>query len=164
MAPLPFNCLLMNNSTKLVIAIAIPLLVGWIGGSVTASEIPTWYAHLNKPSWNPPSWLFAPVWTALYILMGIALYLVWKPATPFKATAIVLFSIQMLLNFSWSYIFFAKHHAGWAFVDIMALWIAILLTIIAFGRISKTAAWLLLPYIFWVTFASVLNYTIWQMN
>ena len=151
---------------KLFISILIPLLVGGIATFFTTSGVNGWDAMANKPSFNPPNWLFAPVWTALYIMMGIALFLVWKSEgdKAIKQTAFILFAVQLLLNFLWSFIFFYAKQPGWAFVDIIAMWIAILLTIIWFTKISITASWLLVPYIFWVTFASLLNFYIWRHN
>jgi tryptophan-rich sensory protein len=107
-----------------------------------------------------------PVWTTLYVLMGLALYLVWKSSADadLKRTAIILFALQLTLNFFWSIIFFTAHQPGWALVEIAAMWLMILLTIFWFGKISSTAAWLLVPYICWVSFASVLNYSIWRLN
>lgn len=151
---------------KLFISILIPLLVGAVAGFFTTSGVDGWYTVANKPSFNPPNWIFAPVWTTLYILMGIALYLVWKSdaAKNIKQTAIVLFAVQLTLNFFWSFIFFSLQQTGWALVEIIAMWLAIVATIIWFGKISKTAAWLLVPYICWVSFATVLNYAIWKLN
>ena len=151
---------------KLFISILIPLLVGGIATFFTTSGVNGWYAMANKPSFNPPNWLFAPVWTALYIMMGVALFLVWKSEAgkAIKQTAFILFAVQLLLNFLWSFIFFYAKQPGWAFVDIIAMWIAILLTIIWFAKISSTASWLLVPYIFWVSFASLLNFYIWRHN
>ncbi len=151
---------------KLLISIAIPLLVGSIAGFFTVSGVNGWYAMANKPSFNPPNWLFAPVWTALYIMMGIALYLIWKTEADrgVKQTAIILFAVQLTLNFLWSFIFFYAKQPGWAFADIIALWLMIFFTIIWFGKISTTASWLLVPCIFWVSFASLLNYYIWRLN
>ncbi len=156
----------MSNTVKLIICIVLTVGFGSLGGIFTAAEIQGWYVHLNNPSWNPPNWLFAPVWTSLYLLMGISLYLVWKtPAnTDAKRWAVIIFIAQFVLNFLWSYIFFREHLMGWAFVEITVMWIAILCTIIAFSRINKTAAWLLVPYISWVSFAAILNYTVWQLN
>ena len=155
----------MNNVSKLIISIALPLLVGFTSGFFTETSEGSWYQSINKPAWNPPGWLFAPVWTTLYLLMGIAFYLVWKaPAGDNRKTAILLFAGQLLLNFFWSFIFFRLQQPGWAFVEIAVLWIAILLTIFSFATISKTAAWLLVPYISWVSFAAILNYTIWVLN
>ncbi len=151
---------------KLIISLLIPLAIGSISAIFTVKAIPGWYAQLNKPWFNPPNWIFSPVWTTLYILMGIALWLVWKAdaANKLKQTALVVFGLQLALNFFWSLIFFREHQLGWAFVEIIALWLLILLTVISFAKINKTAAWLLVPYICWVSFASILNYTIWQLN
>ena len=152
---------------KLFISILIPLLVGGISGYFTSSGVEGWYAAANKPWFNPPNWIFAPVWTALYIMMGIALYLVWRTETissSVKQTAVILFTVQLTLNFFWSLIFFKLQQPGWAFAEIITMWLAILFTIIWFGKISSTAAWLLVPYICWVSFASVLNYAIWKLN
>jgi translocator protein len=151
---------------KLIISILIPLLVGATAGFFTTKGVDGWYALANKPSFNPPNWIFAPVWTTLYILMGIALYLVWKSGADkkLKQTAIVLFAVQLILNFFWSFIFFSLQQTGWALSEIIAMWLAILLTIFWFAKISKTAAWLLVPYICWVSFATVLNFYIWKLN
>lgn len=151
---------------KLIISIAIPLIVGAVAGFFTTSGVKGWYVIANKPSFNPPNWLFAPVWTTLYLMMGIALYLVWstKNNNAIKRTAIKLFSAQLLLNFAWSFIFFYLHQPGWAFVEIITMWLMILLTIVWFGKISKIAAWLLVPYISWVSFAALLNFYIWKLN
>ena len=154
------------DGMKLFVAILIPLLVGVIAAFFTQAGVHGWYAVANKPPYNPPNWLFAPVWTALYIMMGIALYLVWKSEADkaIKQTALILFAVQLTLNFLWSFIFFYAKQPGWAFLDIVLLWIMILLTIIWFAKISSTAAWLLVPYILWVSFASLLNFYIWQHN
>ena len=156
----------MSNLLKLIISIVIPVAVGAISGLFTSSEIPGWYQTINKPTWNPPSWLFGPVWTTLYVMMGIALFLVWKSdaSQSVKKTAIILFAAQLVLNFFWSFIFFNQHQIGWAVVEIITMWVFILLTIFAFAPISKIAAWLLVPYISWVSFATILNYTIWKLN
>jgi translocator protein len=156
----------MNNAVKLIISIAIPVAIGAISGFFTVTGVESWYQTINKPSWNPPSWIFAPVWTSLYVMMGIGLYLVWKSDSSevLKKTAISLFAVQLILNFFWSFIFFNQQQPGWALVEIIAMWIFILLTIFAFAPVSKPAAWLLVPYICWVSFATVLNYTIWQLN
>jgi translocator protein len=152
---------------KLFISILIPLLVGGISGYFTSSGVEGWYATANKPWFNPPNWIFAPVWTVLYVMMGIALYLVWRTETissSVKQTAVILFVIQLTLNFFWSLIFFKMQQPGWAFAEIIVMWLAILFTILWFGKISSTAAWLLVPYICWVSFAAVLNYAIWKLN
>jgi len=156
----------MNNVAKLVISIAIPLTIGATAGLFTVTGVDSWYQTINKPSWNPPGWVFGPVWTTLYVMMGIALYLIWKSGAdkPVKKTAFILFAIQLTLNFFWSFIFFDQHQVGWALVEIIAMWFMILLTIFAFARVSNAAAWLMVPYISWVSFASILNYTIWRLN
>ncbi len=151
---------------KFIISLLIPLAVGGISGFFTTKAIPGWYAQLNKPWFNPPNWLFSPVWTSLYVMMGIALWLVWKSDAPqkLKRRAIYLFAAQLVLNFLWSLIFFNLHQIGWALVEIVAMWGMILLSIVAFAKINKAAAWLLVPYISWVSFATILNYSIWQLN
>lgn len=151
---------------KLFISILIPLLVGTTAGLFTSAGVKGWYAVAAKPSFNPPNWIFAPVWTTLYILMGISLYLVWKSnaAKSVKQTAITLFAVQLVLNFFWSFIFFSLQQTGWALLEIAVMWLAILLTILWFAKISKSAAWLLVPYICWVSFATVLNFYIWKLN
>ncbi len=156
----------MNNTIKLIISIAIPVLIGGLSGFFTASGVYSWYQTIQKPSWNPPSWIFAPVWTTLYVMMGISLFLVWKAdaTAQIKRKAIVLFSIQLALNFSWSLIFFSLQQPGWALVEIIVMWFFILLTILAFAPINRIAAWLLVPYISWVSFATILNYTLWKLN
>lgn len=151
---------------KLIISILVPLLVGAIAGLFTSSGVNGWYAVAHKPAFNPPNWIFAPVWTGLYILMGIAFYLIWKAEAgkTVKQAAVILFIVQLTFNFFWSFIFFQLQQPGWAFAEIMVMWVLILFTIIWFGKISATAAWLLVPYISWVSFATVLNYAIWRLN
>ena len=156
----------MKNWIKLVIAIVIPQLVAAGGAYFTVTGRDSWYQQLEKPEWNPPGWVFGPVWTVLYVLMGIAFYLVWTSveAGGKKRTAMVFWGLQLFFNFLWSFLFFGQQLIGWALADIMLLWLLILLTIFAFARIHKLAAWLLVPYISWVSFAGILNYTIWQLN
>ncbi len=156
----------MSNIGKLVIAITTPLLIGFTSGFFTITGAGTWYEKLEKPSWNPPGWLFAPVWTSLYIIMGIALFFIWKANTAIhkKNTALSLFAVQLVLNFFWSFIFFKLEEPGWALTEIFLLWVTILATIFSFAAINKLSAWLLVPYISWVTFAAILNYTIWDLN
>ena len=156
----------MSSALKLITSIALPLTVGFTSSFFTITGIGSWYQTIQKPSWNPPNWIFGPVWTTLYIMMGIALYLIWKSdaAIRVKNNAILLFAFQLVLNFFWAIIFFDQHQPGWAFLEIVFLWILILLTIFAFAKISYLSAWLLVPYIAWVSFAAILNYTIWRMN
>ena len=151
---------------KFIIAVAIPLVVGSVAGFFTSSSVDEWFVTVDKPSFNPPNWVFAPVWTVLYILMGIAFFLVWRKSSPGKIrkVAFTLYFAQLFVNFIWSILFFYLHRPGWAFADILILWILIVLTMVCFARISSTARWLLVPYLAWVSFAAVLNYTIWLMN
>lgn len=141
-------------------------MAGIIGSLFTAASIPTWYATLTRPELSPPNWIFAPVWTTLFALMGIAAFLVWNKGLKRRDVRIALgiFSIQLILNTLWSIIFFGMQNPGAAFIEITFLWVAILATIIAFGKISKVAAWLLVPYILWVSFAAYLNYSFWILN
>ena len=151
---------------KLVIAILLCEFTGILSAFVSQTSNNEWFLSLNKPSWNPPSYLFAPVWTFLYLLMGISLWLVWKSKVPEhkKKQACLVFAVQLFLNFWWSILFFRFHSPGIAFIDIVLMIVMILATIFAFARISRAAAWLLVPYISWVCFAAILNYTIWSMN
>ncbi|MDQ3017903.1 MAG: tryptophan-rich sensory protein [Bacteroidota bacterium] len=155
-----------SNTVKLIIAILICEGTGILSGFLSNSGRGTWFDSLVKPEWNPPSYLFGPVWTFLYLLMGISLWLIWKSQAPEsqKKIAMWLFAVQLFLNFWWSMIFFKFHSIGLAFAEIIMLWVLILFTIISFSKISKPAAWLLVPYIAWVSFASILNYTIWMLN
>jgi translocator protein len=152
------------NLPKLIVSIVLCLGVGAFSSYLTVSAIPTWYATLNKPFFNPPNFVFAPVWTTLYILMGISLYLLWIAKKKGKAKAIKLFLIQLAFNFSWSIVFFGLHNILLAFVEIIALWIFIMLTIRQSLLISKTSAYLLYPYVVWVSFALVLNLFIVILN
>lgn len=156
----------MNTYFKLIICIVICLAVGGVSGYFTADEIPNWYAALNKPTFNPPNWIFGPVWSALYILMAVSLWLVWKSDvdSSIKNKAILIFAMQLILNFFWSIIFFHFHQLGFALVEIICMWIFILFSIIKFYPVSKTASYLLFPYLLWVSFASILNYAIWKLN
>ena len=149
----------------LVVFIAICLGAGGLGAIATTPEIEGWYATIAKPSWNPPDSVFGPVWTTLFVMMAVAAWLIWKPAG-FKAakTPLTLFAVQLVLNVAWSWVFFHFHQPGWAFVEIVVLWLAIGVTTIAFFKTSKIAGWLMVPYLAWVSFASVLNFAIWRLN
>ncbi len=155
-----------RNIGKLVIAIMICELAGVVGSVFTYPSIPTWYASLQKPSFNPPNWLFAPVWLILFALMGVSAYLVWSKGLESKGVkvALFIFVVQLVLNMLWSIVFFELRSIFYGFVVIIVLWIAIMLTITAFVRVSRKAGTLLLPYILWVSFASALNYYIWLLN
>ncbi|MFZ1987651.1 MAG: TspO/MBR family protein [Minisyncoccia bacterium] len=156
-----------RNTFKLTVAIVISELAGIIGSVFTTPSIAGWYATLVKPALNPPAWVFGPVWTTLFALMGIAAFLVWEKGLGHRDVKIALgiFAGQLVLNTLWSIIFFGLHSPGGALVEIVfLLWLAILATIIAFYKISRPAAWLLVPYIAWVSFAAYLNFTIWLLN
>lgn len=158
----------MRNFVKLLISLVIAQLAGLIGSVFTAPAIGSWYATLNKPSFNPPPWLFAPVWIILYLLMGIAFYLIWKNSDPasvkLKRRASGLFFVQLILNAWWSVIFFGLRRPDWALLEIVVLWLMIVWTMIAFQKISRPAAYLLWPYLLWVSFAAYLNYSLWLIN
>jgi tryptophan-rich sensory protein len=151
---------------KLVIAIGVSELAGIIGSFFTTPSIDGWYSGIMKPALNPPAWVFGPVWTTLYALMGIAAFIIWKKGLERREVKIALsiFIGQLALNTLWSIIFFGFHSPGGAFLEIIFLWLAILATIIAFAKISRPAVWLLAPYILWVSFAVYLNYSIWMLN
>ena len=148
----------------LVFSISLPLLTGFVGSYFTLTSINTWYQILNKPFFNPPNFLFGPVWTILYILMGISLYLVLQSKSKNKDLAVKVFFVQLFLNFLWSFIFFSLQNPFLALLEITILWIAIFVTIRLFLPISKTAAYLLIPYILWVSFAFLLNLSIVLLN
>jgi tryptophan-rich sensory protein len=149
-----------------ITAILIVELIGNIGTIFTLPAITTWYTTLSKPAFNPPNWVFGPVWTILYALMGIAAYLVWERRTRNKQAdaALEVFGAQLALNILWSLSFFGLHSPLYGLVVIVLLLAAIALTMIRFYKISKTAAYLLVPYLLWVAFASVLNFYVWKMN
>ncbi|MBI5680123.1 MAG: tryptophan-rich sensory protein [Methanobacterium sp.] len=155
-----------NDIIKLVVAILIPLIIGFIGSIATLGAIPTFFAALAKPAWAPPNWAFGPIWTTLYILMGIALFLIWRKGLERKDVkiAIGIFGLQIILNLLWSLIFFGTQNILGGLIEIVFLWIAVLVNIILFYKISKVAGILLLPYIIWITIASYLNYTIYVLN
>jgi len=149
----------------LLICLLLPLIVGGISGFATATGIQSWYATLHKPSFNPPNYLFGPVWSFLYILMGVSLYIVWiNGKGKNRIDALRIFTIQLTLNFLWSFLFFKFNLIGVAMLDILLIWITILLMIMFFSRVSKIAAYLQIPYLLWVTFASTLNGAIWLLN
>ncbi|MBK8832193.1 MAG: tryptophan-rich sensory protein [Saprospiraceae bacterium] len=149
----------------LLICIAIPLVSGSLSGLAIADHISSWYSTLNKPSFNPPNYLFGPVWSVLYILMGIGLYLILQtPKSAMRTKSIVLFTVQLILNLSWSFIFFNAQSPLAALIIIGILWIAILMMMIYFHTLSPIASYLQIPYLLWVSFASVLNAAIWLLN
>lgn len=148
-----------------VVSILIAEMAGAIGTSATFSSIPTWYADLVKPSFSPPSWIFAPAWTLLYALMGIAAYLVWrKKENPGRKEALKIYLLNLIMNAEWSLIFFGMRNPGLALFEILLLWTVILLTAIKFYKIDKAAGILFIPYLLWVSFATILNFSVWRLN
>jgi len=149
-----------------LINIVITLGIGALGGLATSESVKTWYPTLNKPSFNPPNWLFAPVWTSLYILIGIAAYLVWikREKIAHFPRVLAIYFIQLILNLCWSFIFFSLHEIGFALFEIIILLIVIVVNAIAFYKIDKWAGYLFIPYILWVSFASFLTYSIFMLN
>lgn len=130
--------------------------------SVSIMPPGAWYEALHKPTWNPPAWLFGPVWTLLYTLMAVAAWLIWKRAG--WRLPLALYFIQLMLNALWTPLFFGAHLLGLALLEVVLFWVAILLTTLGFRNVSRTAAWLMVPYLAWVAFASFLNFTLWQLN
>ncbi len=180
-----------NNTFKFIIAIGVSQLAGVIGSVFTVSSIPTWYAELQKPSFSPPNRIFGPAWILLYILMGISVYLIWSSFASADAKALAdkkasafgkpsadksdgqsrklkiafwLFWIHLVFNATWSIIFFGLHSPGLAFINIIIIWLLIVVLMIKFWKINKWATYLLIPYLLWVSFASLLNYFIWYLN
>lgn len=157
----------MNKSQilKLLTSLILPSGVGAIAGMFTADAIPGWYASLIRPSFNPPNWVFGPVWTCLYLILGISLFLIWKQnASRDRNLAIFVFLIQLTLNFSWSFIFFYFNLIGLALLEIILLWISIVLMILRFYKIKPMAAYINIPYLLWVSFASILNAAYYFLN
>ena len=153
------------NIIKLIVSLFLPLFIGAIAGMFTAQAVPTWYTTLNRPSFNPPNWIFGPVWTSLYILLGISFFLIWKEnPTRERNLAIKVFSIQMLLNFAWSFLFFYFNLIGAALIEIILLWISIAAMIYLFYKIKPLAAYLNIPYLLWVSFATILNAGYYLLN
>jgi translocator protein len=154
-----------NHWLSLLVSLAICYAAAWVGSAVTRPAIKNWYAHLAKPSWRPPNWAFAPAWTVIFTLMAFAAWIVWnRHETLFVLPALCLFGIQLALNMAWSAIFFGLRRPGLAVIEIACLWVAILVTLIQFWGIAPLAGCLLIPYLAWVSFAMVLNFTIWRMN
>jgi tryptophan-rich sensory protein len=145
--------------------IGLCVLVGIISGLLTRRDVAGWYAGLKKPSFNPPNWIFGPVWTALYILMSLAAWMVWsQPASQLRNYALTWFAIQLALNFLWSMIFFRWHAIAGALGEVSFLWLAILATMVMFWEVRPLAGWLLVPYLAWVSFATALNLGIFRLN
>ncbi|MBT6724427.1 MAG: tryptophan-rich sensory protein [Planctomycetaceae bacterium] len=155
----------LKPATGLFISFLVCFSAAAIGSLTTTPQIPNWYADLAKPIWTPPNWLFGPVWTILFSLMAIAAWLVWRKHGMKNArSAFGWFGIQLVLNSLWSVLFFGWNNPGAAAAEILLLWLTILLTMVTFSKKSKAAGLLLVPYFLWVSFAMVLNISIWQMN
>lgn len=152
----------MRNFLALIGFLLLCSVPALIGGLFAPGD---WYASLRKPSWNPPGWVFGPVWTALYLMMAVGGWRVWtQGGWAQQRGPLVLFLIQLGLNAVWTPLFFGWRQPGWAFAEILVLWLAIVLTVVAFFKTDKTAGWLLVPYLAWVSFASVLNGVLWRLN
>ena len=153
----------MTRNPWIVLAgfLVLCLGAGALGGWTTAQAVIDWYPNLVKPSFNPPPWIFGPVWTLLYIMMAVAAWLAWQTGA---RAALVLFFIQLALNCAWSFLFFGLKSPGLALIEILVLWAAIAATLVAFYRHSRAAGWLMAPYLAWVSFAAVLNAAIWRLN
>ena len=151
---------------KILISVVVCLLAGGVGSVITQTSVNTWYATLNKPVFNPPNWLFGPVWTVLFILMGISAGIVWNKGFYHKwvKTALYHFEFQLLLNVAWSLVFFGLRNVFAALLIVVSLFILLLFTYKRFKVVNVKAAYLLVPYILWVVFASILNFSIWQLN
>lgn len=154
------------NLFKLLVSVLLCQFAGAVGSIFTSSSLENWYFLLEKPAFNPPSWIFFPVWIMLYTLMGLSFYLVWEKRLQKNEVkmGLFIFCIQLGLNVLWSFLFFGIKSPYYAFVEIVLLWLAIFLTILKFRKISKTASYLLFPYILWVSFAMLLNYYLWILN
>jgi tryptophan-rich sensory protein len=169
----PFASYNRDITLRLAISIAIPLMAGVIGSIFTSQSVSTWFQTIERPWFSPPNWLFGPVWTTLYVLMGISLFLVWRATSTItlpkdrhsrKIAAFIVFGIQLILNVLWSFLFFGLRSPQLAFAEIVILLISIVVTIVIFSKISRLAALLMMPYTGWVTFASFLNLQIWLLN
>ncbi len=157
----------LKNLGRLLSSILLCSMAGFLGSIFTTPQINSWYTTLIKPDWNPPNSWFGPVWTLLFILMGVALYYIWEELSSKRKAAkaaMFIFYIQLVANILWSALFFGLNNPGLGFIWIIILWLLILVTIVKFWQVKKIAALILLPYLFWVSFAAYLNYTIWQLN
>ena len=155
----------MKKILPFIICLALPLAVGGISGFATVTGIDSWYSAVNKPFFNPPNWIFAPVWTSLYAIMGIGLFLIWRsPVSKERSNALIIFAIQLALNFVWSFLFFYFENPGLALIEILILWMSILVMIFYFRKVRLLAGNLQIPYLIWVSFATCLNATIWWLN
>jgi tryptophan-rich sensory protein len=156
----------MKSAGRIIISVVLTLGVRLLASFATQAGVTDWYPTINKPFFNPPNWLFAPVWTTLYILMGIAAGMIWNMGIErFQVRqALTFFVLQLILNGIWSFLFFYFESPGWAFLELLILWLTIFITIKKCGQLSKPAMWMLVPYLAWVSFAGVLNGSIWWLN
>jgi translocator protein len=155
-----------NPWVMLVFHVSVCLVVGVLAGITTAHSVTTWYPSLVKPTWNPPSWVFAPVWTTLYVMMGVAAWLVWRRGTDIVGVRVALsvFWVQLFFNLAWSFLFFGARSPMLALADVVLLWLALALCVRNFFRVAKEPGLLMLPYLAWVSFAACLNFAIWRLN
>ncbi len=150
---------------ELLFSFVFCFAVAGVGGLWTAGEVSGWYRTLMRPAIAPPNWVFGPVWTLLYALMAIAVWRVWLAApSPLRSWAIAIFAVQLALNLAWSWIFFRQHAIGAALAEVVVLWIAIAMSVVLFARVAPAGAWLMAPYLAWVTFAMALNAAFWRLN
>jgi benzodiazapine receptor len=154
----------MRRITGLVTAIAVCMGAAWLGSLLTRPSLQPWYEGLTKPSWTPPNWVFGPAWTFLFLTMAAAAWLVWERTGRWTSAPLRWFLLQLVLNVTWSALFFYFRAPGAAFVEILLLWSAILFTALAFGKVRPAAGWLLTPYLTWVIYAAALNFSIWRLN
>jgi tryptophan-rich sensory protein len=155
----------LRSLVGLAVSMGVCFGAGFVGSLFTTPSIPIWYAGLVKPSWTPPAWIFGPVWSVLYGMMALALWLIWRRSGfATAAVPIALFMVQLVLNVLWSLLFFGLRMPGVAFAEIVLLWLAILATLITFWRLNTSAGYLLLPYLVWTAFAGALNFALWRMN
>lgn len=155
----------MNKFLKFILSVTITLSVGAVAGIATSKSVTTWYTTLNAPFFKPPNWLFGPVWTTLYLLLGISFFLIWKESrSPQRDKAMGIFGLQLALNFAWSFIFFYFHQIGLALAEIILLWLTIFTMLVQFHKVKPIAAYMNIPYLLWVSFASVLNGAYFWLN
>lgn len=154
----------MRQGAALAGFVAVCFAAALVGGLLTSTSVETWYPGLAKPSWNPPSWVFGPVWSVLYAAMAVAAWLVWRRGGGAARVALAVFGVQLALNVAWSGLFFALRSPGLAFAELIVLWIAIAATLVLFARWNRLAGALFVPYLAWVTFAGALNFAIWRLN
>ncbi len=152
-----------NEAFFLFFFLAVPLLAGYASSLLSGSSMGPTYSQFYNPGFFPPAWLFAPVWTVLYLMMGLSAYLIWRLKSDTKVPMII-FSAQLVLNLIWSPIFFGLHQYLWSFIDILLMLVFIILTVLSFNKKSKAAAYLMIPYLFWVSFATILNFVVFMTN